>query len=76
MSKYGPKDQKAALLRDLAVIIIDEVSMLGRALFKFVNKILKYLCGNELRFGGITIIISGILSTAAGSFKIRAYRCL
>lgn len=59
LSKYISKSETAALLRKVGVVMIDEVSILCRALFEFVDNLLQYLCVNELKFGRITVALSG-----------------
>lgn len=40
------------------MVIIDDFSMLSRDILAFVDNFLRDLCGNELRFGGITVVVS------------------
>jgi PIF1-like helicase len=69
-SRYGPRSERAELLRSLHVIVIDEASMIDRAMFEAVDAIL-----NDLRsppgpsfmnpglphpkFAGLNIVLAG-----------------
>jgi hypothetical protein len=46
-------------LKDLQVLIVDEVSMVSPALFESVDKILKAFKHSQEPFGGVQIILSG-----------------
>ncbi|MEI7615720.1 MAG: hypothetical protein WCJ54_03315 [Actinomycetota bacterium] len=52
-------DAKRKLLRELELLIIDEVSMLSLKLFNTLNEIGKVVRGNVKPFGGIQLIFSG-----------------
>lgn len=41
------------------VLIIDEISMLDRNLFELLDEIARRVCGNDLPFGGIQIVVVG-----------------
>lgn len=44
---------------DVAVLIIDEISMLHLKQFSMVDEVLQYFKGNNLPFGGIQVVFSG-----------------
>lgn len=46
-------------MRDVAVLIIDEISMLHLKQFSMVDEVLQYFKGNNLPFGGIQVVFSG-----------------
>lgn len=50
---------KAKLLRMLAFLIIDEVSMLSDELFQYISAFLKALRHNQDPFGGVQLVLSG-----------------
>lgn len=52
------KDKKPNL-KDTAVLIIDEVSMLHANQFELLNKVLKYCRANPEPFGGIQLVVCG-----------------
>jgi PIF1-like helicase/Helitron helicase-like domain at N-terminus len=69
-SKYGPNSERAQLLRNLSVLIVDEASMLDRALFEVVDAVLKDLRSPatgpqgtvnppQTRFAGLNIVLAG-----------------
>lgn len=67
-SKYGPRSERAKLLRRAALIIIDEASIIERRFFELINVVLQDLrCGRldenqedtRPRFGGINIVFAG-----------------
>lgn len=44
---------------DTQVLIIDEISMFHRKQFELVDKVLRYVKGNHLPFGGIQVLLTG-----------------
>ncbi|XP_070541413.1 uncharacterized protein [Ptychodera flava] len=50
-----------AKYRNLKVILIDEISMVGNGMFNYVNLRLQQIMGNKKLFGGVSIISSGDL---------------
>ena len=46
-------------IKNLEVLIVDEVSMLGLALFETINELFKNIKGNRFPFGGIQLILVG-----------------
>jgi ATP-dependent exoDNAse (exonuclease V) alpha subunit len=54
--KYGKKFKE---LRNLNVLIIDEISMMNNELFELVNNLFKLVKSNDELFGGIQIILVG-----------------
>lgn len=63
---FNPEDIKAPnhimpLVRDLDLIIIDEVSMVNAAMVDAINNILREIKANDLPFGGISILFVGDL---------------
>ncbi|XP_070531546.1 uncharacterized protein [Ptychodera flava] len=64
-----------AKYRNLKVIFIDEISMVGNGMFHYVNLRLQQIMGNKKLFGGVSIISSGDLFNSnlclmVGFFKI------
>jgi ATP-dependent DNA helicase PIF1 len=60
--KYGSKDdENTALYRwmKVGVLIIDEISMMGRSLFDKLDKIAQSIRGNKKPFGGIQLVLTG-----------------
>jgi ATP-dependent DNA helicase PIF1 len=55
MRKYG----KTGPWRDLDILIIDEISMMGAELFNKLNKIAQLIRRNGLFFGGIQVVLCG-----------------
>uniref|UniRef100_A0A183CP13 ATP-dependent DNA helicase n=2 Tax=Globodera pallida TaxID=36090 RepID=A0A183CP13_GLOPA len=50
---------KAEQLREADLIIIDEVSMLSSRVLKYIDRLLRDVCGAAKPFGGKVIVISG-----------------
>ena len=64
--KYSPLDQDRlntvrSQLRKLKVIFIDEISMVGSGMFRFVNLRLQQIMGTRKVFGGVHLIAVGDL---------------
>jgi ATP-dependent DNA helicase PIF1 len=53
------KGETAKSIRDLDILIIDEVSMLSAELFEKLNEVYKRVRRNDKPFGGVQIILSG-----------------
>lgn len=45
--------------RNLSVILIDEISMVGNKMFSLLEKRLKKMKGNKQIFGGVSVIAIG-----------------
>ena len=58
---YRQSPQKNAFLRQLDLLIIDEVSMVRCDIMDMVDKVLKKCRGNDEPFGGLQVIMSGDL---------------
>jgi ATP-dependent DNA helicase PIF1 len=56
IKKYTPKFK---LLRNLDVLIIDEISMMNNELFELINEVFKLIKSNDLLFGGVQLILVG-----------------
>ncbi|MEI6488038.1 MAG: helix-turn-helix domain-containing protein [Bacteroidota bacterium] len=54
-------DRKRALLRELELLIIDEVSMLRADMLDAIDLILRYVRRNTLPFGGVQVLFIGDL---------------
>ena len=52
-------------LRNLKVIIFDEISMVGCGMFNLLNLRLQQILENKMPFGGISLIAVGDVSTSA-----------
>lgn len=48
-------------LRNLKIIFIDEISMVGSGMFNFLNLRLQQILGSKLPFGGVSLITVGDL---------------
>lgn len=48
-----------AKYRDVKVLMIDEISMVGNGLLNHINKRLQEIMGNDMKFGGISVIAFG-----------------
>ena len=59
LSKYGPKSQRAEILRKTVLLIIDEASMCAKKLFEIVHFILQDLRGSTTYFGGMIVVLAG-----------------
>ncbi|KAG2203380.1 hypothetical protein INT47_010078 [Mucor saturninus] len=46
-------------LKDLKVLIIDKISMVGDVIFSWIDKRLRDIFGSSLPFGGISVIVLG-----------------
>ena len=58
----GPELQKFQLkYKHLKVLIVDEVSMIGRLTFDDLNKFLRQIKNNDSDFGGISVLLIGDL---------------
>ena len=65
ISIHSPKDSKSlsfpktAILKDLQVLIIDEISMVSGDILELINKRMQKAKGNKFPFGGIRVLIFG-----------------
>lgn len=60
MKKFSSTyDQIKTRVRKYSIIVIDEVSMLGKGFLEMINEILKILRGNDRVFGGYQVIFTG-----------------
>lgn len=59
LKKVKRDQEKSKRLRELDILIIDEISMLGGELFEKLDYICKNLRNNNKFFGGIQIVLSG-----------------
>ena len=59
LSKYGPRTQRARLLRKMMLLIVDEASMMARILFEVMDAILKDLRESRTYFSGLIIVFAG-----------------
>jgi ATP-dependent DNA helicase PIF1 len=69
IKKYNPQLLKT--LKDLQLLIIDEVSMMGDDLFELSSAVLQRIRNCDLPFGGVQVILSGDfaqLSSVKGNF--------
>ena len=57
LSKYGPRNQIARLLRKMMLLIVDEASMMARILFEVMDAILKDLRESRTYFSGLIIFL-------------------
>ena len=54
-------DNMRVKFQSLKVVLIDEISMVGNKMFNFINLRLQEICGNNIPFGGVSIIAIGDL---------------
>ena len=59
LKKYKTYEAVKTRVRKYSIIVIDEVSMLGKAFLELINEILKVLRGNDNLFGGLQVIFTG-----------------
>jgi hypothetical protein len=65
ISIHSAKDSKSlsfpkqAILKDLQVLIIDEISMVSGDIFEVINKRMQKAKGNKFYFGGIRVLLFG-----------------
>jgi len=59
LEKLAGKSQVANRIRDTAVLIIDEVSMLHHFRLDTLDSIAKYIRKNDLPFGGMQVVLCG-----------------
>ncbi len=59
LSNLSRKQFLADRLKDTAVLIIDEISMLHAKQLNAVNQVLKHVRKNDAAFGGIQIVVAG-----------------
>jgi len=59
LKKYKTYETVKTRVRKYSIIVIDEVSMLGKAFLELINEILKLLRGNDNLFGGLQVIFTG-----------------
>lgn len=59
MKKFNTYEQIKTRIRKYSIIVIDEVSMLGKGFLEMINEILKIIRGNDRVFGGYQVIFTG-----------------
>jgi len=59
LKKYNMYEAVKTRVRKYSIIVIDEVSMLGKAFLEIINDILKLFRGNDRLFGGLQVIFTG-----------------
>ena len=59
LSNLARKQFLADRLKDTAVLIIDEISMLHAKQLNLVNQVLKHVRKNDNPFGGIQVVVAG-----------------
>ena len=59
LKKYKMYDTVKTRVRKYSIIVIDEVSMLGKAFLEMINEVLKLMRGNDRLFGGLQVILTG-----------------
>ena len=59
LTNLSRKQFLADRLKDTAVLIIDEISMLHAKQLNLVNQVLKHVRKNEKAFGGIQVVVAG-----------------
>lgn len=59
LANLSRKQFLADRLKDTAVLIIDEISMLHAKQLNLVNQVLKYVRKNDKAFGGIQVVVAG-----------------
>lgn len=58
-TKWGFKEFKAPSIREVDVLIIDEISMLGRKQFEMVDTVFRKVRRKSEPFGGVQLIVCG-----------------
>lgn len=59
LTNLSRKQFLADRLKDTAVLVIDEISMLHAKQLNLVNQVLKYIRKNDKAFGGIQVVVAG-----------------
>lgn len=59
LKKYKTYETVKTRVRKHSIIVVDEVSMLGKGFLELINEILKELRGNDRLFGGLQVIFTG-----------------
>lgn len=59
MKKFNTYEVTKTRVRTCSVLVIDEVSMLGKRLLEGINELLQVLRGNDRVFGGLQVIFTG-----------------
>jgi ATP-dependent DNA helicase PIF1 len=59
LKKYKMYETVKTRVRKFSIIVIDEVSMLGKAFLEIINDMLQLLRGNDRLFGGLQVIFTG-----------------
>jgi ATP-dependent DNA helicase PIF1 len=59
MKKFKTYEPAKTRVRKYSILVIDEVSMLGKGFLEMINKVLQVLRGNEKIFGGYQVIFTG-----------------
>jgi len=59
MKKFKTYEPAKTRVRKYSILVIDEVSMLGKGFLEMINQVLQILRGNDRIFGGYQIIFTG-----------------
>ena len=59
LKKYKMYETVKTRVRKHSIIVIDEVSMLGKGFLEIINEVLQLLRGNDRLFGGLQVIFTG-----------------
>ena len=59
MKKFKTYETVKTRVRKYSILVIDEISMLGKAFLEIINEVLKVLRGNDKNFGGLQVIFTG-----------------
>jgi ATP-dependent DNA helicase PIF1 len=59
MKKYKTYESTKTRVRKYSILVIDEVSMLGKGFLEIINQVLQSLRGNDRLFGGYQVIFTG-----------------
>jgi ATP-dependent exoDNAse (exonuclease V) alpha subunit len=59
MKKYNNYEIVKTRVRKYSILVIDEVSMLGKGLLEAINELLQIVRGNDRIFGGLQVIFTG-----------------
>jgi|APSaa5957512622_1039677.scaffolds.fasta_scaffold04540_8 hypothetical protein len=60
-SKYRLNKEKKTILKNLDLLVIDEISMVRADILDAVDSVLRYYRGNDLPFGGVQLLMIGDL---------------
>jgi ATP-dependent DNA helicase PIF1 len=59
LKKFKTYELVKTRIRKYSILVIDEVSMLGKAFLEMINEVLQYFRGNDRVFGGYRVIFTG-----------------